>query len=125
MAGGGTTTMPLGGTPLSLQRWQGVALAIRQGMVVVPKTKRALGIITNYYKGGTTLNYKRRTTPCYKGGTSVCLIAGTSTSYNVGADMVCSLLFFYLFSHCVHHTQLQNIQIFAILVFSNFFRFKV
>jgi len=39
MAGGGTTTMPLGGTPLSLQRWQGVALAIRQGMVVVHKTK--------------------------------------------------------------------------------------
>jgi len=117
MAGVGTTTMPLGGTPLSLQRWQGVALAIRQGMVVVHKTKRVLGIITKMALGIIT--------KYYKGGTSVCLIAGTSTSYNAGTPIVCSLLFFYLFSHYMYHTHLQNIQIFAILVFTKFFRFPV
>jgi len=85
----------------------------------------ALGVITKYYKGGTTLNYKRRTTLVYKGGTSVYFITGTSTNYNNLTQAVCSLLFFYLFSHYMYHTQLQNIQIFAILVFTKFFRFRV
>jgi len=55
MAGGGTTTMPLGGTPLSLQRWQGVALAIRQGGGSGTQNKKGTGY---HYKYGTGYHYQ-------------------------------------------------------------------
>jgi len=71
----------------------------------------ALGIITNYYKGGTTLNYKRRTTPCYKGGTSVYFIAGTSIDYNDGMPVVCAVRFMYFLCYVMYHTSEQHFQV--------------
>ena len=70
-----------------------------------------------FYKVGTGYHYKGGTGLFYKGGTSV--------DYNAGTPVVCSLLFFYLFSHYMYHTHLENIQIFAILTFTKFFRFRV
>ena len=93
----------------------------------------ALGIITKMplggtgigYKGGTSTNYKSGTGISCKGGTSVFFIDGTSADCKGRTPVVCSLFFFYLFSHYMYHTHLENIQIFAILTFTKFFRFRV
>jgi hypothetical protein len=75
--------------------------------------------------GGITLFYKAGTRVGYKGGTSTSYKDGTGADYKGRTPVVCSLFFFYLFSHYMYHTQLQNIQIFAILTFTKFFRFRV
>ena len=102
-------------------------------MVVGVNSNRPLGIITKmllgatrlFYKEGTGISYKGGTSTSYKSGTSVFFIIGTSADYKGRTHVVCSLFFFYLFSHYMYHTQIQNIQIFVILTFTKFFRFSV
>ena len=61
----------------------------------------------------------------YKGGTSVNCNGGTSVDYNDGMLVVCAVRFMYLFYSYMYHTHLENIQIFAILTFTKFFRFMI
>jgi hypothetical protein len=75
--------------------------------------------------GGIAIFYKAGTRVGYKGGTSTSYKDGTGADYKGRTPLVCSLLFFYLFSLYMYHTHLKNIQIFAILTFTKFFRFRV
>ena len=75
--------------------------------------------------GGTRLFYKGGTGISCKGGTSVVYNDGTSVVYKGRTPAVCSLLFLHLFSQYMYHTHLENIQIFAILTFTKFFRFMI
>jgi hypothetical protein len=75
------------------------------------------GGITTMPLGGTGIGYK--------GGTSTSYKSGTSADYKGRTPVVCSLFFFLLFSQYMYHTHLENIQIFVILTFTNFFRFGV
>ena len=83
------------------------------------------GSITIFYKEGTGLSYKGGTSTSYTSGTGIAYKDGTGADCKVRTPVVCSLFFFYLFSHYMYHTHLKNIQIFAILTFTKFFRFRV